>query len=176
MIAPVLTTAHASAPAELFDAAIRCYGRLTPQRSLPWRAAARTRFFDALPREVAYPLALLPNGDVWVGGGGVIGDAVYTPSTAQWTDIAPPPCTTSKQSCENPSALLNTVKVLVAGGATFVNAQPYPIEGTNGLADLFDPSTLTWISTGRMNQFLRSRFHRALNLLCGSSVQTAFIA
>jgi hypothetical protein len=94
--------------------------------------------------QVAYPLALLPNGDVWAGGGGVFGDAVYNPSTAQWTVIAPPPCTTRKQSCESASALLKTGKVLVAGGATFVNAQPYPIEETNGLAALFDP----WPSLG----------------------------
>jgi hypothetical protein len=92
---------------------------------------------------VVNPLALLPNGEVWVGGGGVFGDAVYNPSTAQWTNIPPPPCTTSKQNCESAGALLNTGKVLVAGGVTYVNAQPYPIEETNGLAALFDPSTLT---------------------------------
>ena len=40
----------------------------------------------------------------------------------------------------------------MAGGITYVNAQPYPIAETNGLAALFDPSTLTWASIGKMNK------------------------
>jgi N-acetylneuraminic acid mutarotase len=117
-----------------------------------------------------YPLALLPNGDVWVGGGGVFGDEVYNPSTAEWTNIAAPPCTTSKQSCESAGALLNTGKVLVAGGATFVNAQPYPIEETNGLAALFDPTTLTWTTTGSMN---KSRIGETMTVLLNGQVLVA---
>jgi hypothetical protein len=65
--------------------------------------------------------------------------SVYNPSTAQWTNFAPPPCTTIHQSCESAGALLATGKVLVAGGVTYVNAKPYPIEETNALAALFDP-------------------------------------
>jgi len=119
---------------------------------------------------VVNPLALLPNGDVWVGGGGVFGDAVYNPSTVQWTNIAPPPCTTSKQNCESAGALLNTGKVLVAGGVTYVNAQPYPIEETNGLAALFDPSTLTWTTTGSMN---KSRLGETVTALLNGQVLVA---
>ncbi len=63
-----------------------------------------------------------------------------------------PPCTTVKQNCNSGAALLDTGKVLIAGGITEVNAQPYPIAETNGLAELFDPSTLTWASTGSMNK------------------------
>src|SRR5260370_165523 len=86
------------------------------------------------------PLALLPNGDVFAAGT-IQGDLMFNPSTAQWTNFAPPPCETTRQGCESAAALLNTGKVLVAGGATFVNARPYPIEETNGLAALFPTST-----------------------------------
>lgn len=110
----------------------------------------------------AYPLALLPNGDVFVGGGGVFGDDTVNTSTDQWTNLAPPPCTTSKQNCESVGALLSTGKVLVAGGVTFVNAQPYPIAETNGLAALFDPSTLTWTTSGSMN---KSRIGETMTVL-----------
>ena len=115
------------------------------------------------------PLALLPNGDVW-GGGGVFGDAVYNPSTAQWINIAPPPCTTRSQNCESAGALLNTGKVLVAGGVTFVNARPYPIEETNGLAALLDPSTLAWTTTGSMN---KSRIGETMTVLSNGQVLVA---
>ena len=69
-----------------------------------------------------------------------------------------------------PVALLNTGRVLVAGGATFVNAQPYPIEETNGLAALFDPSTLTWISTGSMT---KSRLGETMTALLNGQVLVA---
>ncbi len=97
------------------------------------------------------PIALLPSGDVFTAGN-IQGGALYIPSTDQWTGFAPPPCTTIHQNCDSAGALLNTGKVLVAGGITQVNAQPYPISETNGLAALFDPSTLTWASTGKMTK------------------------
>ena len=121
-------------------------------------------------RHGVYPLALLPNGDVWLGGGGIFGDDLYNPSTAQWTNIAPPPCTTSKQNCESAGALLSTGKVLVAGGVTYVNAQPYPIEETNGLATLFDPSTLTWTTTGSMS---KSRIGETMTVLANGQALVA---
>ena len=122
----------------------------------------------------ADPLALLPNGNVWLGGNAT-GDSLYNPSTNQWTTFAPPPCTISyppsrSQSCQVAGALLNTGKVLVAGGATFVPAQPYPIEETNGLADLFDPSTLTWTSTGSMHT---SRLAETMTVLSNGQVLVA---
>jgi len=43
-----------------------------------------------------------------------------------------------------------------------VNAQPYPIEETNGLAALLDPSTLTWTNTGSMN---KSRIGETMTIL-----------
>jgi hypothetical protein len=90
---------------------------------------------------------------------------MYNPSTAQWTTFARPPCTRggqSSQSCQSAAALLDNGKVLVAGGATYVNARPYPIEETNGLAALFDPSTLFWTTTGSMNQ---SRLGESMTIL-----------
>jgi len=64
----------------------------------------------------------------------------------------------------------STGRVLVAGGVTYVNAQPYPIEETNGLAALFDPSTLTWTSTGSMN---KSRIGETMTVLSNGQVLIA---
>jgi len=115
------------------------------------------------------PLALLPNGDVFAAGT-IQGNLIYNPSTAQWITFAPPPCTTTKQGCESAGVLLNTGKVLVAGGATYVNAQPYPIEETNGLAALFDPSILTWASTGSMS---KSRLGESMTVLLNGQALVA---
>jgi hypothetical protein len=115
------------------------------------------------------PLALLPNGDVFAAGT-IQGDLMFNPSTAQWTTFAPPPCETTKQGCESAAALLNTGKVLVAGGATFVNARPYPIEQTNALAALFDPSTLIWTSTGSMS---KSRLGESMTVLLNGQALVA---
>jgi len=115
------------------------------------------------------PLALLPNGDVFAAGT-IQGDLMFNPSTAQWTNFAPPPCETTRQGCESAAALLNTGKVLVAGGATFVNARPYPIEETNGLAALLDPSTLIWTSTGSMS---KSRLGETMTVLLNGQALVA---
>jgi hypothetical protein len=108
-----------------------------------WAAAAK----DPIGGEA--PAVLLPNGDVFAAGT-IQGDSIYNPSTEQWTTFAPPPCTTSRQNCEGGGALLNTGKVLVAGGITQVPGQRYLIDETNGLAALLDPSTLTWTTTASM--------------------------
>jgi hypothetical protein len=105
---------------------------------------------------------LLLNNSVFVGGGGLSGDDIVNPSTNQWTNVGYPSCTTTKQSCESAAVLLPTGKILVAGGVTIVNAQPYPNEETNGLAALLDLSTLTWSSTGRIS---KSRIGETATLL-----------
>jgi len=128
-----------------------------------WTATSRDPIFAHAP------VVLLPNGDVYAAGT-IQGDSIYNPSTAQWTNFAPPPCTTIHQSCESAGALLATGKVLVAGGATYVNAKPYPIEETNGLAVLFDPSTLTWTATGSMN---KSRLGETMTVLLNGQALVA---
>lgn len=108
-----------------------------------WTAAAQN------PIGAGAPVVLLPTGDVFLGGG-IQGNSIYHPSTNQWTDFAPPPCTTLHQGCEGGGALLSTGKVLVAGGITQVPGNPYPTDKTNGIAALLDPSTLTWATTSSM--------------------------
>lgn len=49
------------------------------------------------------PLAFLPSGNVFAAGT-IQGNLTYNPSTNRWTTFAPPPCTTSKQSCESAGA------------------------------------------------------------------------
>jgi len=108
-----------------------------------WASIARD------PIGAGSPIALLQTAHVFVGGG-IQGNSIYHPSTDQWTNFAPPPCTTMRQNCEGGGALLSTGKVLVAGGITQVPGSPYPTDETNGIASLLDPSTLTWANTGNM--------------------------
>jgi hypothetical protein len=108
-----------------------------------WTATARD------PIGAGQPVVLTPTGDVFAGGN-IQGNSIYHPSTNQWTNFAPPPCTTIHQNCEGGGALLSTGKVLVAGGITQVPGHPYPTDETNGITELFDPSTLTWATTGSM--------------------------
>jgi hypothetical protein len=146
---------------EVFDSNDSLYNPSTGT----WTATAQDPILSGL-------LALLPNGDVFAGGG-IQGNSIYHPPTNQWTTFAPPPCTRggrTSQNCESAGALLNTGRVLVAGGVTYVNAQPYPIEETNGLAALFDPSTLTWASTGSMN---KSRLGETMTVLSNGQALVA---
>lgn len=128
-----------------------------------WTAAAAAPIFAHAPN------ALLPNGNVFAAGT-IQGDLVYNPSANQWTTFAPPPCTTTKQNCQSAGVLLPTGNVLVAGGVTYVNAQPYPLEETNGLAFLLNPSTLSWTSTGNMS---KSRIGETMTLLLSGQALVA---
>jgi hypothetical protein len=125
-----------------------------------WTATAQDPIFAHAP------LALLPNGDVFAAGA-IQGDTIYKPSTDQWTNFAPPPCTMIHQSCEGGGALLNTGKVLVAGGITQVPGQRYPTAETNGIASLLDPSTLTWTTTASMKE---SRVGETVTVLLNGQV------
>ncbi len=51
-----------------------------------------------------------------------------------------------------------------------MNAQPYPITETNALAALFDPSTLTWASTGNLK---KDRIGQSMTLLQNGQVLVA---
>ena len=96
---------------------------------------------------------MLPNGQVWNEG-----DLLYTPSTGQWTAFTTPaPCFRCSIGGE---VLLANGKALGAGGTqgTF----GYSNFDTIKNAELFDPSTLTWTSTGSM---VVSRTGETLTLL-----------
>ena len=120
------------------------------------------------PAGVGGPIGLVLNRNVLTYTG--FGGGIYDLSTNQWTIYPRPPCDTARQNCGAGAALLNTGILLVAGGITKVNAQPYPIEETNGLAELFDPSTLTWASTGKMN---KDRIGQSMTLLPNGQVLVA---
>jgi hypothetical protein len=121
------------------------------------------------PSGVGGPVGLVLNGSVLTFGGR-FGGGIFNPSTNQWTTYPQPPCDTSSQNCGSGAALLKTGKLLVAGGITKVNAQPYPINETNGLSALFDPSTLSWASTGNMK---KDRVGQTMTLLQNGQVLAA---
>jgi hypothetical protein len=118
------------------------------------------------PIGASAPVVLLPTGDVFAAGG-IQGSSIYHPTTDEWTDFPPPPCTTMRQSCEGGGALLSTGKVLVAGGITEVPGQPYPTAETNGIGSLLDPSTQTWASTANLKV---SRVGETVNVLLNGQV------
>ena len=71
--------------------------------------------------------------------------ALYSLSTGQFT-LETGPC-----NCRGfNGALLQTGEVLVAGGAITVPGNPYPTSETINSAELWDPSTQTWTSTGNL--------------------------
>ncbi len=99
----------------------------------------------------------LPDGLAWGE------DELYDPSTAQWTTFAKP-------SSSGGFAVLATGQVLAAGGIIEVNAQPYPIAETTKSAQLWNPSTLAWTSTGNLQV---SRVGQSMTLLLNGQVLVA---
>jgi hypothetical protein len=101
-----------------------------------WSATA-----ERPPGAVSGIMGVLPDGQVWSSGG-----VLYTPSTGQWTAYTTPaPCFRCHIGGE---VLLADGEALAAGGeqGTF----GYSSFNTIKNAELFDPSTLTWASTGNM--------------------------
>ena len=127
-----------------------------------------TALSSPAPSGVGGPIGLLSNGDVLTYG--AFGGGIFNPSTNLWTTYGRPPCDVTNQTCGAGAALLNTGKLLVAGGITKINAQPYPIDETNGLAALFDPSTLTWASTANLK---KDRVGQSMTLLPNGQVLVA---
>jgi hypothetical protein len=89
---------------------------------------------------------LLPNGKVLVAGGqnssGVANSAeLFDPATGKWTSTGA--MTTSRSY--HTATLLPNGKVLVAGGATQTG-----FSSITASAELYDPTTGTWTSTGTM--------------------------
>ncbi len=127
-----------------------------------------TALNPSAPLGAGGPIGLVLNGKVLTYNG--FGGAIYDPSVNQWTTYGQPPCDIPNQNCGAGAALLNTGKLLVAGGITKVNAQPYPIDETNGLAALFDPSTMTWANTGNLK---KDRVGQTMTLLQNGQVLVA---
>jgi hypothetical protein len=102
-------------------------------------------------------IGVLPDGLAWGP------DEIYDPSTALWTTFAPP-------SSRGGFAILATGQALAAGGTFKVNARPYPIVETLNTAQLWDPSTLAWTSTGDLHL---SRTGQSMILLLNGQVLIA---
>jgi hypothetical protein len=103
------------------------------------------------------------SGEVLAVGGFVTGKtaesaaALYDPSTGQFTPESGP-C-----RCESfNGALLQTGEVLVAGGINVVPGSPYPSFRTTNSAELWDPSTQAWTTTGSLNG---SRYGESITVL-----------
>ncbi len=120
------------------------------------------------PSGVGGPVGLVLNGKLLTYSG--FGGGIFDPSANQWTTYGQPPCDTPTQSCGAGATLLSNGILLIAGGITKVNAQPYPISETNSLAALFDPSTLTWTTTGNLK---KDRVGQSMTLLPNGQVLVA---
>jgi len=125
-----------STPSQLYDPS-----------SGTWSATGNTDVF--VPNPFVFRL---PSGDVFVTGSYASGAAsyanvaLYDPSTGLFT-LESGPCNCRAYS----GALLQTGMVLVAGGYITVHALPYNKTESINSAELWDPSTQVWTSTGNLN-------------------------
>ena len=115
--------------------------------------------------------ALLPNGDVFVTSSFASGRAsysfaaLYDPLTGQFTpENGPCSCRAFN------GALLQTGKVLVAGGAITIPGNPYPTTETINSAELWDVSTQAWTSTGNLRD---SRSGESITVLANGQALVA---
>jgi hypothetical protein len=92
-------------------------------------------------------VALLANGEVLAYGNhfACYAGQVFSPITNAWTRTLGQ-CGTGISV--GPLALLGTGKVLLAGGSIIYSGKASPVSH----ADLYDPSTNTWVATGFLNQ------------------------
>lgn len=124
-----------SASAELFDP---ISGRWTETGSLHG------------PRGQGHSATLLPDGKVLVAGGDEVGSGhlpqsgaeLYDPDTGTWTETGSMLVARSHHS----ATLLPDGKVIVAGGTVYFNGD----WRASKQAELYDPATGTWTSTGSM--------------------------
>ena len=97
----------------------------------------------------AFTANLLPNGEVLVAGGSTDGYSciasaeLYNPSTGHWKSTG----SMTQPRCHHSATLLPNGEVLVAGGVDSLNNSP----DTMGTAELYNPSTGTWQTTGSLN-------------------------
>jgi N-acetylneuraminic acid mutarotase len=116
---------------------------------------------------------LLPNGKVLVvggccdGGGNPLASAeLYDPVAGTWSGTG----SLVTRRMRHTATLLPSGKVLVAGGCSYVNfwyCDPYSILAS---AELYDPATGTWTSTGSLNT---ARFYHTATLLPSGKVLVA---
>src|SRR6516162_533789 len=112
----------------------------------------------------------LSSGEVLATSGFISGNraesaaALYDPSTGQFTYLNGP-C----QCAAFNGALLQTGEVLVAGGTIVVPGNPYPSYQTIKSAELWDPSTQAWTTTGNLN----SRSGQSMTVLQNGEVLVA---
>ena len=98
---------------------------------------------------VAFTATLLPNGEVLVAGGSTYAAScfataeLYNSSTGTWT----PTGSMTQPRCYHSATLLPTGEVLVAGGVDSLFNSP----DTSATAELYNPSTGTWQTTGSLN-------------------------
>jgi hypothetical protein len=101
----------------------------------------------------AFTLTLLPNGKVLATGGFGTNNALataelYDPATGSWT----PTGSMLTPRGSHTATLLPNGKVLVAAGTDLVAAgDGTPIDSTSAGAEIYDPATGTWSSTGSMS-------------------------
>jgi len=113
----------------------------------------------------------LSSGEVLVTSGFISGNraesaaALYDPSTGQFTYLNGP-CRCAAFN----GALLKTGEVLVAGGTIVVPGNPYPSYQTIKSAELWDPSTQAWTTTGNLNG---SRSGQSMTVLQNGEVLVA---
>jgi len=125
-----------STPSQLYDPS-----------SGTWSATGNTDVF--VPNPFVFRL---PSGEVFVtasfasGVASYADVALYDPSTGLFTPESGP-CNCRAYS----GALLQTGMVLVAGGFITVRASPYNKTESITSAELWDPSTQAWTSTGNLN-------------------------
>jgi hypothetical protein len=119
---------------------------------------------DLSAARTGHTATLLHNGKVLVAGGDIDGKGaeLYDPATGVWTNTG----SLNVARYYHTATLLPSGKVLVTGGSTdvFVNS------GITESAELYDPATETWTSTGNLRNALV--FHTATLLKTGKVLVT----
>ncbi len=116
---------------------------------------------------------LLPNGQVLVAGGytdfyaaaALASAELYTPATGKWTATG----SMNIARIDATATLLNDSQVLVAGGAD-ATITPGTSSSPLASAELFNPATGAWTTTGSMNT---SRLNQTATLLNNGQVLVA---
>src|SRR6266571_8487289 len=113
--------------------------RASAQAGASWRYTGNLNFARAV-----HTATLLPNGKVLVAGGSDLESAeLYNPTTGVWINTG----NLNAARSEHTATLLPNGKVLIVGGTV---GGPEDVVSVNS-AELYDPATGTWSSTGNLN-------------------------